>query len=103
MRSTGNASSRSVAGARRREPPPRPESRRGASPDWKNPGFPLEKSGLSGQGSRDSGKPGNPDACVIGSATTKLFADPHGTPALVRRLLVENALPHWRRYAVAYV
>jgi ATP-binding cassette subfamily B protein len=40
---------------------------------------------------------------VIGSATRKLFADPHGTPALVQRLLVENALPHWRRYAVAYV
>ncbi len=40
---------------------------------------------------------------MIGSATRKLFADRHGTPALVRRLLVENALPHWRRYAVAYV
>ncbi len=30
------------------------------------------------------------------------FADPHGTPALARRLLAENALAHWRRYAVAF-
>jgi len=40
---------------------------------------------------------------VIGSAIKSLFADRDGTYALVRRLLVENALPHWRRYAVAYV
>jgi ATP-binding cassette subfamily B protein len=32
-----------------------------------------------------------------------LFADPTGTPALVRRLLVENVRPHWREYALAYV
>jgi ATP-binding cassette subfamily B protein len=40
---------------------------------------------------------------VIGSAIKSLFADPNGTPALVRRLLIENALPHWRKYALAYV
>jgi ATP-binding cassette subfamily B protein len=40
---------------------------------------------------------------VIRSAIKSLFADPAGTPALARRLLVENALPHWRKYAVAYV
>src|SRR5579871_6791597 len=45
----------------------------------------------------------NPDARVIGSAIKSLFADPKGAFALVRRLLIENALPHWRRYAVAYV
>jgi ATP-binding cassette, subfamily B, bacterial MsbA len=31
-----------------------------------------------------------------------LFADPHGTPALVRRLLVEQAAGQWRRYAFAF-
>jgi ATP-binding cassette, subfamily B, bacterial MsbA len=30
------------------------------------------------------------------------FADPHGTPALSRRLLAENALSHWKRYATAF-
>ena len=39
---------------------------------------------------------------MIGSAAKSLFADPNGAFALVRRLLIENALPHWRRYAVAY-
>ena len=32
----------------------------------------------------------------------KLFADPNGTPALVRRLLVEQAAGQWRRYALAF-
>ena len=27
---------------------------------------------------------------------------PHGTPALVRRLLVEQAAGQWRRYALAF-
>jgi ATP-binding cassette subfamily B protein len=31
-----------------------------------------------------------------------LFADPDGTPALVRRLLVEQAAGQWRRYASAF-
>jgi len=31
-----------------------------------------------------------------------LFADPNGTPALVRRLLTEQAAGQWRRYAVAF-
>jgi ATP-binding cassette subfamily B protein len=30
-----------------------------------------------------------------------LFADPYGAPTLVRRVLVEHGLPHWRRYAAA--
>jgi ATP-binding cassette subfamily B protein len=38
---------------------------------------------------------------VIRSAIKSLLTDP--TFVLVRRLLVENALPHWRKYAVAYV
>jgi ATP-binding cassette subfamily B protein len=40
---------------------------------------------------------------VIESAIKSLFADREGAFSLARRLLVENALPHWRRYAVAYV
>jgi ATP-binding cassette subfamily B protein len=40
---------------------------------------------------------------VIRSAIKSLFADPNGTPALVWRLLVENARPHRREYAFAYV
>jgi ATP-binding cassette subfamily B protein len=40
---------------------------------------------------------------VIVSAVKSLFADPNGTPALVRRLLVENVRPHRREYALAYV
>jgi subfamily B ATP-binding cassette protein MsbA len=31
-----------------------------------------------------------------------LFADPHGTPALVRRLLLEQAAGQWRRYLLAF-
>jgi ATP-binding cassette subfamily B protein len=40
---------------------------------------------------------------VIASAVKSLFADRNGTPAVVRRLLVQDALPHWRQYAIAYV
>jgi ATP-binding cassette, subfamily B, bacterial MsbA len=40
---------------------------------------------------------------VIGLVIKSLFPDHDGTFALVQRLLVENALPHWRRYAGAYV
>jgi len=34
-----------------------------------------------------------------------LFADPNGSPALIRRLLVEHGQSHWRRYAltIAYM
>jgi len=31
-----------------------------------------------------------------------LFADPDGTPALVRRLVIENGLPHWKGYLAAF-
>src|SRR5271156_1210986 len=30
----------------------------------------------------------------------RLFADPKGAPALIRRLLTEQAGTHWRRYAL---
>jgi subfamily B ATP-binding cassette protein MsbA len=33
----------------------------------------------------------------------KLFVDPRGTPALIRRLLLEQAIVHWRRYALTLV
>ncbi len=32
----------------------------------------------------------------------ELFADPNGSPALIRRLLVEHGSGHWRRYAVSF-
>jgi ATP-binding cassette subfamily B protein len=32
-----------------------------------------------------------------------LFADPYGTPALVRRLITEHGLVYWRRYFLAFV
>jgi ATP-binding cassette, subfamily B, bacterial MsbA len=32
----------------------------------------------------------------------RLFADPNGAPALVRRLLIEQAAQQWRRYALAF-
>ncbi len=40
---------------------------------------------------------------MIASNLKSLFADPQGAPALPRRLLAENALAHWKRYAVAFV
>ena len=39
---------------------------------------------------------------MLGSYFQRLFADPNGTPALVRRLLVEQAARQWRRYALAF-
>jgi len=43
----------------------------------------------------------------LGSMMTKrfqsLFADPYGTPALIRRLLAEQAMQHRSRYAVAFL
>src|SRR5579872_6629493 len=35
------------------------------------------------------------------SSWRKLFADPQGTPALVRRLLLEQAVHLWRGYALS--
>jgi len=37
-----------------------------------------------------------------GSIGKSWFADPYGTPALVRRLLTEYGLGHWRRYVIAF-
>jgi ATP-binding cassette, subfamily B, bacterial MsbA len=39
---------------------------------------------------------------MLKSFVQRLFADPHGAPALVRRLLVEQAAGHWARYALAF-
>jgi ATP-binding cassette, subfamily B, bacterial MsbA len=41
-------------------------------------------------------------ARLIGSAFRSLFADRDGTAVLVRRLLAEHALGHWRLYAIAF-
>jgi len=38
----------------------------------------------------------------LNSYLQRLFADPDGAPALVRRLLVEQAGRQWRRYALAF-
>jgi subfamily B ATP-binding cassette protein MsbA len=40
---------------------------------------------------------------MIAKRFEALFADPHGAPALVRRLLMEHAYQHRRRYAFAFV
>jgi ATP-binding cassette subfamily B protein len=39
---------------------------------------------------------------LLKSYLQKLFADPDGAPALVRRLLVEQAAGQWRRYLLAF-
>ncbi len=39
---------------------------------------------------------------MLKSYFQRLFADPSGTAALVRRLLVEQAAGQWRRYALAF-
>ena len=39
---------------------------------------------------------------MLKSYLHSLFADPNGAPALVRRLLVEQAAGQWRRYALAF-
>jgi ATP-binding cassette, subfamily B, bacterial MsbA len=36
------------------------------------------------------------------SAYRGLFAEPYGTPSLLRRLVRDHALPHWRSYAFTY-
>src|SRR5205085_5102167 len=40
---------------------------------------------------------------VMAKRFQSLFADPYGTPALLRRLLAEQALQHRSRYAVAFL
>jgi ATP-binding cassette subfamily B protein len=39
---------------------------------------------------------------MFASYFQRLFADPNSTPALIRRLLVEQAAGQWRRYALAF-
>src|SRR4029077_13476319 len=39
---------------------------------------------------------------MLKSYWQSLFADPNGTPALVRRLLMDQAAGQWRRYALAF-
>ena len=39
---------------------------------------------------------------MLNSYVQKLFADANGTPALIRRLLVEQAAGQWRRYGLAF-
>jgi ABC-type multidrug transport system fused ATPase/permease subunit len=39
---------------------------------------------------------------MFASYFQRLFADLNGTPALIRRLLVEQAAGQWRRYAFAF-
>jgi ATP-binding cassette, subfamily B, bacterial MsbA len=39
---------------------------------------------------------------MLRSYWQRLFADPNGGPALVRRLLLEQAAQQWRRYALAF-
>ena len=39
---------------------------------------------------------------MLKSYWQSLFADPDGTPALVRRLLMQQAAGQWRRYALAF-
>ena len=39
---------------------------------------------------------------MLKSYLQRLFADPNGTPALVRRLLMEQAAGQWRRYTLAF-
>ena len=37
------------------------------------------------------------------SISQSLFADPYGSPVLIRRLLIEHAPANWRRYAVSFL
>src|SRR6476620_12317431 len=39
---------------------------------------------------------------MLKSYWQSLFADPDGAPALVRRLLMQQAAGQWRRYALAF-
>ena len=37
------------------------------------------------------------------SKLASLFADPYGTPALVRRLFAEQGVQHWRQYTLSFI
>ena len=39
---------------------------------------------------------------MISSIYSSLFADPYGTPSLLRRLLIEQGSRHWRSYLATY-
>ena len=39
---------------------------------------------------------------MVSSRLRSLFADPEGTPALIRRLLLEYAAGRWKRYGLAF-
>src|SRR5262249_20809781 len=67
--------------------------------------IPLERrSGLGKNGSPRGAAAVGPrnGSCMLNSYFQRLFADPNGTGALVRRLLVEQAAGQWRRYALAF-
>src|SRR5437763_1012245 len=40
---------------------------------------------------------------MLKSKLASLFADPYGAPAIVRRLLTEEGVKHWRGYAVSFL
>src|SRR5215213_11664456 len=50
-----------------------------------------------------SPKPPHSLGSMMAKRFQPLFADPYGTPALIRRLLAEQALQHRSRYAVAFL
>jgi ATP-binding cassette subfamily B protein len=39
---------------------------------------------------------------LVGSIYRSIFADPYGTPSLLRRILIEQGSRHWRSYVAAY-
>src|SRR5215510_13462132 len=70
-----------------------------------NSSIPLEKrSRLGKNGSPRLAAAAGPrnGSCMLKSYFQRLFADPNGTAALVRRLLMEQAAGQWRRYALAF-
>src|SRR6516162_10179618 len=70
-----------------------------------NSSIPLEKrSRLGKNGSPRLAAAAGPrnGSCMLKSYFQRLFADPNGTGALVRRLLMEQAAGQWRRYALAF-
>src|SRR5215468_2190691 len=70
-----------------------------------NSSIPLEKrSRLGKNGSPRLAAAAGPrnGSCMLKTYFQRLFADPNGTAALVRRLLAEQAAGQWRRYALAF-
>ncbi len=53
-------------------------------------------------GSLAQGRSVNEPVPMLTRFWRELFADPNGSPALIRRLLVEHGAGHWRRYAVSF-